>query len=202
MTKPTLTVRGVEIFKSFLDPAAQRRMLEDVRTVVAKAPFFSPVTPFGKPMSVKMSSAGKYGWFSDRSGYRYERRHPNGSLWPAIPESVMSVWRQLASSERLPDCCLINLYRENARMGMHQDRDENDFSWPVLSISLGDDGLFRIGNKTRGGKTESIWLQSGDVILLGGNARLIYHGVDRIKAGTSELLEGGGRLNLTLRVVD
>ena len=87
-------------------------------------------------------------------------------------------------------------------MGMHQDRDEADFSWPVVSVSLGDSGLFRIGNDTRGGKTESIWLESGDVVVMGGAARLHYHGVDRIKFGSSALLPKGGRINLTFRVVD
>lgn len=87
-------------------------------------------------------------------------------------------------------------------MGMHQDRDEADFTWPVLSVSLGDAALFRIGNDTRGGKTESLWLDSGDVVVMGGGARLRYHGVDRIRFGSSGLLAHGGRLNLTLRVVD
>ncbi len=87
-------------------------------------------------------------------------------------------------------------------MGMHQDRDEAHFDWPVVSISLGDDGLFRIGNTTRGGKTESIWLASGDVVVMGGAARLTFHGLDRIRPGTSALLKDGGRLNLTLRVVE
>ena len=85
-------------------------------------------------------------------------------------------------------------------MGMHQDRDEADFRWPVVSVSLGDEGLFRIGNDTRGGKTESLWLQSGDVVVMGGAARLTYHGVDRIRFGSSRLLPKGGRINLTLRV--
>lgn len=86
-------------------------------------------------------------------------------------------------------------------MALHQDRDEADFSWPVVSVSLGDDGLFRIGNVTKGGKTESVWLNSGDVVVMGGAARLTYHGVDRIRFGSSQLLSKGGRINLTLRVV-
>lgn len=86
-------------------------------------------------------------------------------------------------------------------MGLHQDRDEADFSWPVVSASLGDDGLFRIGNRTRGGTTESVWLASGDVVVMGGGARLTYHGIDRIRFGSSRLLPQGGRLNLTLRIV-
>ena len=103
--------------------------------------------------------------------------------------------------ERLPDCCLINYYGEDARMGLHQDKDEADFSYPVVSISLGDDGLLRLGNPTRGGTTDSLWLNSGDVVVMGGEARLAYHGVDRIRFKSSRLLPKGGRLNLTLRVV-
>jgi alkylated DNA repair protein (DNA oxidative demethylase) len=173
-----------------------------VRDVVRQAPMFSPMTPYGKPMRVQMTSAGKYGWFSDRRGYRYVEAHPSGQNWPNIPESILDLWRALVSREREPDCCLINFYSETAKMGMHQDRDEADFSWPVLSISLGDEGLFRIGNATRGGKTESIWLRSGDVVVMGGEARLLYHGLDRIRPGSSLLLPKGGRINLTLRVVD
>lgn len=153
-------------------------------------------------MSVRMTSAGRLGWVSDRNGYRYSAHHPNGMAWPPIPKTVLSMWRDLVSDERDPDCCLVNFYQDQAKMGLHQDRDEADFSWPVLSLSLGDDGLFRMGNDTRGGKTESIWLTSGDVVVMGGQARLKYHGIDRIRPGSSSLLENGGRLNLTLRVVD
>ncbi len=121
--------------------------------------------------------------------------------WPAIPAPVLRIWDQVTGLERRPDCCLINYYGEGARMGLHQDKDAADFSYPVVSVSLGDDGLFRIGNPTRGGKTESVWLNSGDVVVMGGPARLAYHGVDRIRFKSSRLLPRGGRLNLTLRVV-
>jgi len=195
-------IRGFRIFRGFLDRSAQVAMVADIRAVVSRAPLFSPLTPYGKPMSVRMTSAGRYGWYADRSGYRYVAQHPNGRAWPPIPDSVLAVWRQVTEACREPECCLVNYYAGSARMGLHQDRDEADFSWPVVSVSLGDDALFRIGNPTRGGKTVSTWLASGDVVLMGGAARLTYHGVDRIKPGTSTLLEGGGRLNLTLRVVD
>lgn len=152
-------------------------------------------------MTVRMTSAGRLGWVSDRTGYRYRDHHPNGTSWPEIPPCILKVWKEVTMLERSPDCCLINYYGEGARMGLHQDRDEGDFSWPVVSLSLGDDGLFRVGGTTRGGGTESVWLNSGDVVILGGDARLAYHGVDRIRFGTSRLLSGGGRLNLTLRVV-
>jgi alkylated DNA repair protein (DNA oxidative demethylase) len=122
--------------------------------------------------------------------------------WPEIPAPVLDIWRMVVAGDaRLPESCLINFYGEGARMGMHQDRDEADFSWPVVSVSLGDDALFRIGNPTKGGRTESLWLNSGDVAVMGGPARLIHHGIDRIRFGSSALLPDGGRINLTLRVV-
>ncbi|MCV2867362.1 alpha-ketoglutarate-dependent dioxygenase AlkB [Defluviimonas sp. WL0002] len=193
---------AAEYFAALLDDREQAAMVADLRTVVARAPLFSPRTRFGKPMSVRMTSTGRYGWYSDQRGYRYERAHPSGQPWPPIPESVLSVWRLLVGGTRQPDCCLINFYDGAARMGLHQDRDEADFSWPVLSISLGDDALFRIGATTRGGPTESLRLRSGDVLLLSGAARLAFHGIDRTYPGTSSLLPNGGRINLTLRVVD
>lgn len=199
--KPTLKVRGFEIHKGFLEAPAQRAMVAAVRAVAKTAPFFQPDTPYGKPMSVRLTAAGQYGWFSDRKGYRYVTAHPSGRPWPAIPAEVLDVWDAVTGLERQPECCLINYYGEGAKMGLHQDKDEADFRWPVVSVSLGDDALFRIGNTTRGGKTESVWLQSGDVVVMGGEARLTYHGVDRVRLGSSGLLEKGGRINLTLRVV-
>jgi len=198
----TINVRGVEIYKDWLPVSIQHALVQKIRLIVADAPLFSPETRFGKPMSVGMTSAGKYGWFSDRTGYRYVELHPNGVVWPPIPEEILKVWHDVTGLEREPDCCLVNFYGEGARMGLHQDRDEADFSWPVVSISLGDDALFRIGNVDRGGKTESIWLQSGDVAVMSGTARLKHHGIDRIRFRSSQLLAGGGRINLTLRVVD
>jgi alkylated DNA repair protein (DNA oxidative demethylase) len=174
---PTLSIRGVDLWESWLSPVKQRQILEDIRTIVTKAPLLEPVTPSGKKMSVRMTSAGRLGWVSDSSGYRYEANHPYGTNWPPIPQSVLEVWELLSGSVRSPDCCLVNFYQPDARMGMHQDRDEVDFKQPVISISLGDEALFRIGQKTRGGKTDSIWLRSGDVLRLGGEARLIYHGM-------------------------
>ncbi|MEO0381575.1 MAG: alpha-ketoglutarate-dependent dioxygenase AlkB [Pseudomonadota bacterium] len=194
-------IRGFDIFKGHLDAAAQASLVADVRNIAKAAPMFSPQTPYGKPMSVRMTSAGAVGWYADRSGYRYAQTHPDGAPWPSIPVSVLAMWHDLTGLEHVPDCCLVNYYGEGARMGMHQDKDEASFDWPVLSVSLGDAGLFRIGNTERGGKTESIWLKSGDVVVMGGAARLTYHGVDRIRFGSSTLLPKGGRINLTCRVV-
>ncbi len=193
--------RGFRLFPGCLDRAAQERLVDTLRLVLEAAPLVQPVTPRGQKMSVRMSAAGRFGWISDRQGYRYAEHHPDGTAWPPIPDQVLALWRGLADCPRDPECCLINWYGEGARMGLHQDRDEADFSCPVLSVSLGDDGLFRMGNDTRGGKTESVWLRSGDVVLMGGAARLKYHGVDRIRFGSSTLLPRGGRINLTLRVV-
>ena len=197
----TLTVGGISVFKEFLPSSDQLRLVKELQEVAAQAPVFSPKTKSGKPMSVKLTAAGDFGWFSDQRGYRYVEHHPSGVNWPAIPDSIMAIWRAVAGAAPDPECCLINFYGEGARMGLHQDRDEANFDWPVVSISLGDDALFRVGGTERGGKTESIWLQSGDVAVMGGPARLNYHGIDRIKFGSSSLLKEGGRLNITLRVV-
>ena len=172
-----------------------------MRGVVKQVPFFRPVMPSGQQMSVRMTSAGDYGWLSDTQGYRYAPTHPNGTPWPAIPPEVLAIWNDLTGLERQPESCLINYYASDAKMGLHQDKNETDFRWPVVSISLGDEGMLRVGGQKRGGKTDSLWLQSGDVVVMGGEARLNYHGIDRIRAGSSTLLPKGGRINITLRVV-
>ena len=196
-----VTVAGFVIHKGFLDKDAQKQVLEAVRGIVRHAPLVAPVTPRGKPMSVRMTAAGEFGWITDRRGYRYDAKHPNGSAWPPIPDLIIDIWNGVSGVARRPECCLVNFYGEGARMGMHQDKDEGSFDYPVVSVSLGDDGLFRMGARERGGKTQSVWLQSGDVVVMGGDARLAHHGVDRIRFRSSSLLQGGGRLNLTLRVV-
>ena len=196
-----IETKGFRVWPGFLDRSAQEALVDRLRAVLSVAPLVQPVTPRGKPMSVRMSACGDYGWVTDRKGYRYEPRHPSGVDWPPIPEEVLAIWRTVTDCARLPECCLINWYGEGARMGLHQDKDEGDFGCPVVSVSLGDDGLFRMGNVERRGKTESVWLKSGDVVVMGGAARLAHHGVDRIRFGSSTLLRDGGRINLTLRVV-
>lgn len=197
-----LEIRRARLWRSYLDREAQLQVLADVDRLAEAAPFVRPVTPWGKPMSVEMTSAGQCGWITDRRGYRYERTQKDGRPWPPIPDSILAVWRALAEDDRQPDCCLVNRYGEKSRMGLHQDKDEGDFSHPVLSISLGDDALFRVGGADRSARTESVWLQSGDVVLLAGAARLAYHGIDRLRAGSSSLFSRPGRINLTLRVVE
>lgn len=196
-----LKISGFDIHQGALDTSAQQKIVESVREIVKSAPLVRPVTPRGQPMSVQMTAAGDFGWITDRKGYRYQTHHPNGAPWPAIPQCILDVWARYSGVDRKPECCLVNFYGEGARMGLHQDKDEASFDWPVVSISLGDEGLFRMGGPVRGGKTSSVWLKSGDVVVMGGVARLAHHGVDRIRFGSSTLLDGGGRLNLTLRVV-
>ncbi len=187
-----------------LDQAAQRALLGEVEGLLATAPLYRPVMPkSGKPLSVRMSNAGALGWISDQQGYRYQALHPvTGKPWPAIPDSILTIWRQLSGYGADPEACLINLYDATARMGLHRDQDEAAEDAPVVSISLGDTALFRIGGSRRSDPTRSFRLSSGDVLILGGASRHCYHGVDRILAGSSRLLAEGGRINLTLRRVN
>ncbi len=195
--------RGVRHLPGFLDRTAQGALLEEVRAVVAAAPLYRPEMPrTGKPLSVRMTNCGALGWVTDKGGYRYQPHHPvTGAPWPAIPASLLQIWNEVSAYPHPPEACLVNFYEETAKMGLHQDKDESDFDAPVVSISLGDDCLFRVGETVRSGRTTSIRLQSGDVVVLGGEGRLAYHGVDRIYPATSALLKNGGRINLTLRRV-
>jgi len=195
-----LMQNGFAIYPEFLDRAAQETLAATIRDVLRVAPLFQPRTRRG-PMSVRMSAAGDFGWISDTRGYRYEPVHPNGAAWPSIPEQVLEIWRAVAQCPRLPECCLINWYAEDAKMGLHQDLDEADFDCPVVSVSLGDSGRFRMGGVDRKDPTSSVWLSSGDVVVMGGDARRAFHGIDRVKPNSSSLFPKGGRLNLTLRVV-
>ncbi|MDP3895434.1 MAG: alpha-ketoglutarate-dependent dioxygenase AlkB [Mesorhizobium sp.] len=196
--------RGVRHIPGFLDAAAQRALVDDIRAVVEAAPLYTPEMPrTGKPMSVRMTNCGALGWVTDKArGYRYQATHPiTGQPWPAIPGRLLAIWNAVSGTDIQPEACLVNLYADTAKMGLHQDRDEEDLSAPVVSVSLGDSCLFRIGQTTRSGMTQSIKLASGDIVVLGGEGRLCFHGVDRIYPSTSALLKNGGRINLTLRRV-
>lgn len=195
---------GLKYLPAYFDRASQEQLVATLRDALARAPFYTPVMPkSGRPLTVRMSNLGPLGWVSDRSGYRYQPHHPEtGEKWPPIPSAVMEVWRQVSDYPHEPEACLVNYYREGAKLGLHRDEDEKDFSAPVVSISLGDTAIFRIGGLERGGKTETLKLTSGDVLVLGGASRLRYHGVDRVLSGTSTLLKDGGRINLTLRRVN
>jgi alkylated DNA repair protein (DNA oxidative demethylase) len=150
-----------------------------------------------------MTNCGTLGWVTDRDGgYRYQANHPvTGNPWPPIPRRLMELWTEVSDYPHEPQACLVNFYSDSARMGLHQDRDEKDFSAPVVSVSLGDDCLFRVGGTKRSDATVSVRLSSGAIVILGGEGRLAFHGVDRIYPQTSTLLKKGGRINLTLRRV-
>ena len=195
---------GVRHLPGYLDESAQRRLVEDVRDVVAEAPLFVPAMPrTGKEMSVRMTNCGTLGWVTDKQrGYRYQPGHPvTGKPWPDIPAALLALWRDVADYPHPPEACLVNFYSAAAKMGLHQDRDESEFAAPVVSVSLGDACLFRVGTADRKGPTVSFRLESGDVVVLGGAGRLAFHGVDRIYPDTSTLLKNGGRINLTMRRV-
>ncbi|MGL5114673.1 MAG: alpha-ketoglutarate-dependent dioxygenase AlkB family protein [Beijerinckiaceae bacterium] len=195
---------GLILYRGHLDPAAQAALLEDVRAVVRAAPLFVPLMPkTGKPFSVRMTNCGPLGWVSDIAGYRYQPTHPaTREPWPAMPATLLALWSELGGFPALPEACLMNWYDTTAKMGLHQDRDEQSFDAPVLSVSLGDACLFRYGGLKRTDPTRSLRLMSGDALIIGGASRLCFHGVDRIYPGTSPLLPNGGRINLTLRRVN
>lgn len=194
---------GFRHLQGLLDADTQARLLTEVLRAVEGAGWFQPIMPrSGRPLSVAMCNLGPLGWVADREGYRYQPLHPDtGVPWPVLPPALLDLWHQVADYPLPPEACLVNLYRTEAKMGLHQDRDEADLAAPVLSVSLGDDALFRLGGSTRSDPTRSMLLRSGDVVVLGGDARLCFHGIDRVLSGTSTLVPDGGRINLTLRRV-
>ena len=197
-------VDGLSIYPGFLDRAAQQRVLDAVRDAIKRAPLYVPTMPrTGRPMSVRMTNCGPLGWVTSKDeGYRYQPTHPEtGRPWPEIPSEIIGIWEQVAHYPAAPEACLINWYAPDAKLGLHVDSDEDDFDAPVVSVSLGDQAWFRIGGLKRRDPTRRIKLMSGDVVVMGGPARLIHHGIDRVLPGTSTLIGAPGRFNLTLRRV-
>ncbi len=223
--RTTVAVKpGVLYFPGYFDVTEQTALLHEINNNANELEWFQPTMPrWGTPFSVRMMNFGPLGWVSDKSGYRYQATHPAcGRPWPPIPAILLDLWRtqqrcsdtehgrtdtpegpcnKLSSLNSEPEACLVNYYGPKAKMGLHQDRDEEDLTAPVVSVSLGDTALFRIGTDERNGPTQSLKLHSGDVLVFGGPARLAFHGIDRIYPGTSRLLPEGGRINLTLRRV-
>jgi DNA oxidative demethylase len=204
MSKRLELAPGIVYWPERLDKTEQAALLAEIMARISDAPFYRPAMPgTGTPLSVQMTNFGPLGWVTDQAkGYRYESCHPQtGKPWPQIPQALLQLWREATRYPEAPEACLVNLYQGEARMGLHQDRDEQAIDAPVLSVSLGDTALFRFGGTTRRAPTRTVKLASGDLLMFGGPARMIYHGVDRIQAGSSSLIPGGGRLNLTLRRV-
>jgi DNA oxidative demethylase len=202
-THPLQPPSGFRLVPAALDRGAQEEILATVLLAVEQSGWLRPTMPrTGRPLSVRMGNLGPLGWVSDRSGYRYQATHPDTGLpWPPLPDRVLALWHEFAGYPRRPECCLVNFYDEAAKMGLHRDEDEADTAAPVLSVSLGDTALFRLGGLDRKAPTRSFKLASGDIVLLGGDARLAFHGITRIFPGTSTLVPGGGRVNLTIRRV-
>ncbi|HTK36075.1 MAG TPA: alpha-ketoglutarate-dependent dioxygenase AlkB [Caulobacteraceae bacterium] len=190
---------GFALYPGALTRAEQEALVAEVLAAADDAPFYRNSVR-GAPMSVLNTNLGALGWIADDKGYRYVAAHPRtGRPWPDMPQSLLRLWNRYGDPGSVPDACLVNLYREGARLGLHQDRDEAGFAAPVLSVSLGDTALFRLGGTRRSDPTRSLRLASGDICVLAGEARLAFHGVDRIIPASSSLIPGGGRLNLTLR---
>tara|TARA_R110000868_G_scaffold46352_1_gene153129 strand:+ start:3102 stop:3740 length:639 start_codon:yes stop_codon:yes gene_type:complete len=210
MTQTFTLPAGFRYLPQALDRNCQAALIAAVVAAQERAPFWRPSMPrTGQPLSVMMTNFGPLGWVTDKAkGYRYEPAHPQtGQPWPEMPEAMLRLWQEYADYPAAPEACLVNWYAPDSRMGMHVDWDEEATDAAVISVSLGDKARFRIGGPQRGGKTGSIVVSSGDVVVLGGAARRCYHGVDRIYPGTSTLLPaenfpGGGRINLTLRRVN
>lgn len=180
-------------------------LLEACDAIVAQAPFRHMVTPGGYTMSVAMTNCGDFGWVSDRRGYRYDRLDPlSGEPWPAMPHAFSAVASDAAEAAGYagfaPNACLMNLYEPGARLTLHQDKNEGDFSSPIVSVSLGLPARFLFGGLHRKDRVSRMALRHGDVTVWGGPSRLAYHGVDVLKDGHHEMT-GRRRINLTFRRV-
>lgn len=193
---------GAMLLRGF---AVQREaaILSAVQDVSARAPFRHMTTPGGFRMSVAMTNCGGFGWVTDRTGYRYDARDPESGLpWPAMPrvffELAANASSQAGFSGFVPDACLINRYEPGAKMSLHQDKDEQDFGQPIVSVSLGIPAVFLFGGFQRTDKAVRVKLDHGDVVVWGGPARLRYHGVLALKEAHHPLV-GGYRINLTFR---
>ena len=193
---------GAIVLRAFAAPEAAA-LMEALADVVAAAPFRHMVTPGGYSMSVAMTNCGQAGWVTDRTGYRYDPIDPlTGRPWPAMP----SVFRKLAARAAAgggfpafePDACLVNRYEPGSKLSLHQDRNERDFGAPIVSVSLGLPAVFLFGGLRRRERPRRISLESGDVVVWGGPARLVFHGVGMLADGEHELT-GRCRINLTFR---
>jgi alkylated DNA repair protein (DNA oxidative demethylase) len=183
--------------------ASENDVIAALREVITQAPFRRMFTPGGHQMSVAMTNCGSAGWITDRSGYRYDELDPeSGRPWPLMPAAFRELARQAAAeggfAEFAPDACLINRYTSGARMSLHQDKDEQDFAAPIVSVSLGLPATFLFGGPKRADKPRRYRLAHGDVVVWGGPSRLFFHGVAPLADG-EHVLMGRQRINLTFR---
>jgi alkylated DNA repair protein (DNA oxidative demethylase) len=193
---------GAVLLRGFAKPH-EPELIAALREITAQAPFRHMFTPGGHQMSVAMTNCGNAGWVTDRSGYRYDGADPeSGKSWPAMPESFRELAQRAAEEGGFagfaPDACLINRYEPGARMSLHQDKDEEDFGAPIVSVSLGLPAIFMFGGMKRSDKPQRYRLEHGDVVVWGGPSRLFFHGVGPLADGEHALL-GRQRINLTFR---
>ncbi len=193
---------GALLLRAFAKPF-EANLIAALREIVEQAPFRHMQTPGGHQMSVAMTNCGDVGWVTDRSGYRYDGLDPqSGKSWPATPASFRELAAQAAARAGfdgfLPDACLINRYEPGARMSLHQDRDEQNFNCPIVSVSLGLPAIFLFGGLKRSDKPRRWRLEHGDVVVWGGPARLFFHGVAPLADGEHPVM-GRQRINLTFR---
>jgi alkylated DNA repair protein (DNA oxidative demethylase) len=194
--------KGAVLLRGFAKPL-EAELVADLRAIVEQAPFRHMITPGGHQMSVAMTNCGSAGWVTDRSGYRYDANDPEaGKPWPLMPPLFCELAGQAAAQagfgEFLPDACLVNRYQPGARMSLHQDKDEHDFGAPIVSVSLGLPAIFLFGGLKRSDKPRRFRLQHGDVVVWGGPARLVFHGIAPLADGEHSLM-GRQRINLTFR---
>lgn len=195
-----------KIFNGRLDRDAQEKLVEDIRSVIKEAPLLHPFMKNGQKFNLRLTNCGSHGWFSDDKGYHYSPTHPETKKpWPAMPQSIhdlsVALAKECGFETFKPQSCLINHYEGTGRLGLHQDKDELDFSQPIVSISLGDECIFQFGGIKRTDPITDHRLKSGDCVVWGGDLRLAYHGVKKVIAGSCNLLPNGGRYNLTIRQV-
>jgi alkylated DNA repair protein (DNA oxidative demethylase) len=191
---------GFTLLKGYLDRAQQEILVSELRQVVKQSPLYTP-TLGGNPFNLKMTNCGELGWIVENDEYKYIDKHPvTGKPWLPIPNSLIQLSRELLGDRLKPQSCLINLYSEHSKLGLHVDKTEK-VSKPILSISLGDDAVFLMGRIKKSQKVEKLLLQSGDIVILADEARSSYHGIEKINFRSSDLLKNGGRLNLTIRQV-
>lgn len=196
-------LEGFRFLPEYFPPPAQKALASVILSILERNPLYRGAMPrTGKPLSVRNTNLGQLGWVSDIKGYRYQPTHPETrEAWTPIPETLLDLWKDVSGYPHPPQACLVNWYEADSRLGLHVDADETAKDAPVVSVSLGSRALFRLGGLERSGPTSSMRLASGDVVILGGQSRRAYHGVDRIYPDSSTLIPGGGRISLTLRRV-
>lgn len=191
----------LKLFTNYLDPNLQHKVIGLVMNIIKEAPLITPVMQNGTKFNISITNCGDWGWISDKDGYRYVDRHPvTKNKWPELPKLIKDLAYHSALEAGFPkfepDSCLINHYKATGKLGLHKDKDELDFGQPIVSISLGDSAIFqyKVDNNLIDQK-----LNSGDILVIGNEHRLVEHGIKKIIDRTSSLVPGGGRINLTLR---